>query len=183
MPFEVQTGRLLLRDFSVSDADSMFALNSDPEVIKYTGDPPFASISEARAFLNSYSHYSNHGYGRWAVERIADQRFIGWSGLKLNEEQNVDLGFRFLRSEWNKGYATESALACLEIGFDMLGLEEIVGRVVQANIVSIRVLEKIEMIYDKRAPCDGLPDALHYRISKSDWIRSGKRVVVKSSGI
>lgn len=52
-----ETPRLILREFELYDANSMWELNSDPEVIKYTGDPPFASIEKAREFLLNYEDY------------------------------------------------------------------------------------------------------------------------------
>lgn len=49
--------RLILREFIASDAKSLYELNSDPEVIKYTGDPPFVSLEDAEEFILNYDHY------------------------------------------------------------------------------------------------------------------------------
>jgi RimJ/RimL family protein N-acetyltransferase len=57
----------------------------------------------------------------------------------------TDIGFRFFRKFWGRGYATESAAACLDYGFGQLGLHRIIGRAMELNTASIRVLEKIGM--------------------------------------
>ena len=61
------TERLFLRPFSSEDAKDIFELNSDPEVMKYTGDQPFGSITEARKFILSYNHYEKWNRGRLSV--------------------------------------------------------------------------------------------------------------------
>jgi RimJ/RimL family protein N-acetyltransferase len=160
----LKTERLELREFLPQDAEQMYQLNLDPEVIRYTGDPPFASIVEAADFLSAYDDYSRNGFGRWAVIRKQDGAFIGWSGLKRHDDGMVDIGFRFFQHEWGKGYATESAKAVLDCGFNELKLEEIIGRAAKANTASIRVLEKLGMRYWKEAPCHGIPDAMYYRV-------------------
>jgi len=74
--------------------------------------------------------------------------FIGWCGLKLIPEKNeIDLGYRFQKNAWGKGYATESANACLKYAFEKHKLNRIVGRALPENINSIRVLEKCGMSY------------------------------------
>ncbi|MDI9310679.1 MAG: GNAT family N-acetyltransferase [Limnohabitans sp.] len=144
----LETPRLYLRELNISDAEDFFHLNDDPEVIKYTGDTSFSHISEALSFLQNYNPYELYGYGRWAVIRKEDEVFLGWCGLKYSPDlDEVDLGFRFFKKYWNQGFATESALACLKYGFEELGLEKIVGRAMGANIASIKVLEKIGMLY------------------------------------
>jgi RimJ/RimL family protein N-acetyltransferase len=68
--------------------------------------------------------------------------FLGWCGLKyLFETNEVDLGYRFMKKFWGKGYATEAALACIEYGFATLNLHQIVGRALPGNLASIKVLE------------------------------------------
>lgn len=165
-----ETPRLLLREFEIDDAKSMWELNSDPEVIKYTGDPPFGNVEKARDFLLNCKDYEKNGYGRWAVITKASNSFIGWCGLKLNEQNLVDIGFRFFRREWNKGYATEAAQASLEYGFKELNLKEIVGRVARQNSASIKVLEKLSMDYWKNDTCKGIEDSLYYRITKEQYL-------------
>ena len=93
----IETPRLVLREFVLNDAENIWELNSDPEVIKYTGDPPFATIEKAREFLLDYTDYEKNGFGRWAVITKASNSFIGWCGLKFNEQNLVDLGFRFFK--------------------------------------------------------------------------------------
>ena len=161
----IETQRLILRKFKVEDAPALHALNSDHLVMKYTGDLPFNDIEDAKQFVRNYDHYNLHGYGRWSVILKSNKNFIGWCGLKKHDSGYSDLGFRFSQEHWNKGYATESAKACIEYGFTKLQLNEIIGRVAQDNIASIKVLEKLGMGFWKKDECKGIADALYYRIS------------------
>lgn len=130
------------------DAESIYLLNLDPEVIKYTCDLPFESVEKAKDFIENYNHYKLYGFGRWAVIGKSDNEFLGWCGLKYTAELNeYDIGFRFFKKYWNQGFATEAAIKCLEIGFKEFKMKEIVGRAMKGNIASIKVLEKIGMKY------------------------------------
>lgn len=136
----------MLREFSPGDAFHFYQLNADPEVLWYTGDRPFINLAEARTFLQNYDAYKKHGMGRWAVLNKADHVWLGWCGLKYHEDMDwVDLGFRFFRQYWGKGYATEAAGASIAYGFGALKLPEIVGRAQPGNRSSVRVLEKVGM--------------------------------------
>jgi hypothetical protein len=55
----------MLREFDVSDASGMYALNLDPDVLRYTGDVPFPSVEEAAAFLKNYGEYQKIGMSFW----------------------------------------------------------------------------------------------------------------------
>lgn len=146
----LETDRLLLRELEPADAAEFFNLNQNPDVIRYTGDEPFGDIAAARAFLENYKDYQQHGYGRWAVIEKTTDTFTGWCGLKYDPTRDeTDIGFRFFEHFWNRGFATESALACLNYGFRTLRLENIVGRVMQENTASIRVLEKIGLAFER----------------------------------
>ncbi len=158
------THRLILREFELGDAENMWALNADEEVVKYTGDAAFKSVESARTFLQNYDTYKKTGVGRWAVVLKTTGEFIGWCGLKKHPEGFVDIGFRFFQKHWGRGYATESAKACLQYAFTKLQLPEIIGRAAKANTASIKVLQKLNMQYWKDAPCDGIADAAYYKI-------------------
>jgi len=162
----LETERLMLRELSTLDAENFYNLNSDPEVMKHTGDVPFISVESAKQFLENYSDYQNNGFGRWAVIDKESKTFLGWCGLKLNEEHLIDLGFRFFKSHWGKGYATESAKASLEYGFNHLNISDIIGRVALENKASIHVLEKLNMIFWKHDKCKGIQNSVYYTLSK-----------------
>lgn len=140
------TARLELRQFSLDDAAGFFHLNEDPEVLSHTGDVAFRDEEEARAFIASYDPYSTTGYGRWSVYLRDDGRYIGWCGLSLKPSTGeTDIGFRFFRDCWGKGYATEAAYASLDLGFNRFGLQRIVGRAMRDNAASHAVLRKLGM--------------------------------------
>ena len=144
----LKTKRLTLREFELSDANSLYELNSDPEVIKYTGDPPFKNKVEAKEFILNYNHYKKYGFGRWVVILNSTNEFIGWSGIKFTEEKDeLDLGFRFFRKYWGNSYASESAAACVDYAFNTLNINKLYGRAMKENKASISVLEKIGMKY------------------------------------
>ena len=170
MNWILETPRLRLREFVVEDADAMYALNADPDQIKYTGDEAFKSVAESQKFLSNYSDYALNGFGRWACILKQDNTFIGWCGLKHHENSSPDLGYRFYKSYWNKGLATEAAQACIEYGFEKLNLDEIVGRSHPENTYSIRILEKLGMTYWKEENIEGIKNAQIYKLTISEWI-------------
>lgn len=166
-----ESERFYFREFDEElDAQIMFELNSDLEVIQYTGDPPFDSVEHAYETIKNYDHYKKYGYGRWAAIRKEDNAFVGWCGLKMNEDEILDIGYRFFKKYWGKGYATETAKATLKYGFEILKLEEIIGRAAKENIASIKVLEKLGMTYYKTAPCEHISGAVYYKISKEEYL-------------
>ena len=142
----IETERLRLRTHRADDAEEWFLLNSDPEVIKYTGNSPFESVEEARKSLQNYLSEQNPGFGRLAVELKETSEYIGWCGLKQHDGF-VDLGYRLHQKHWGKGYASEAAEACLNHGFNSLNLRQIIGRSLPENVASIRILEKLGMTY------------------------------------
>jgi len=145
----IETDRLLLRNFTEDDAGLLYELNLDPEVIRYTHDP-IADAEHAKKILRDVilPQYVLYHHGRWAVHLKSDLEFIGWCGLKyLSETNEVDLGYRFRKKFWGKGYATEGGLACIAYGFNQLNLRRIVARALPGNLASVRVLEKCGMKY------------------------------------
>jgi RimJ/RimL family protein N-acetyltransferase len=99
----METTNLILRRFTLDDAEAWLPLISLPEIIRYTGDTPASSVDEAREVLRTrpLCDYAVHGYGRMAVIEKASGRLVGFSGLKyVAELDEVDIGYRFLPDCW-----------------------------------------------------------------------------------
>lgn len=158
----IDTERLILREFIYDDAPHFFKMNNDPNVIKYTGDKAFDSLEDARIFLSKYNQYELYGMGRWAVCLKSNQEFLGWCGLKFHPtEKKVEVGFRFYRKFWNKGYATESAKASIAYGFEKLYLKEIYAHAHTQNLASQNVIEKCGLKKIKEASYDAMPTIIY----------------------
>jgi RimJ/RimL family protein N-acetyltransferase len=148
----METQHLILRPFTLDDAEAWLPLISLPAIIRYTGDTPASSVDEARELLRTrpLRDYAMHGYGRMAVIEKASGRLVGFSGLKyVAELDEVDIGYRFLPDCWGKGYATESARAVMEQGAREHGIGRIVGTVHPDNPASGRVLEKLGLGFER----------------------------------
>ncbi|MGB1102692.1 MAG: GNAT family N-acetyltransferase [Crocinitomicaceae bacterium] len=154
----IETERLLIRPFTLDDIPASYEMNLDAEVSKYTDDGGVVSLEEMerRIVEDVLGDYNKHGFGRLVVELKAEKKFIGFTGLKyLADLDEVDLGYRFMKKYWGKGYATESGKACLKFGFETLGLDKIIAMVLPENEGSIHVLEKLGFHYDKDIEEDG----------------------------
>lgn len=146
----LETERLILRKFEEADAERMFLMDSHPEVMKYIGIPPLSDIRETEKIIAMIlQQYKDHGVGRLAVIEKKSNLLIGWSGLKLltqevNGYKNVfDLGYRLLPEYWGKGYASESAKASLDFGFNGLKIDIIYAHAHSENHASNHVLRKL----------------------------------------
>lgn len=149
----------MFRNFTEDDASLIYELNIEPDVIKYThkivSDLEHAKEILQRAILTQYTIYN---YGRRAVHVKPTLEFIGNCELKYRSELNeTDLGYRFKKLAWGKGYATEAAYASIKYGFEKLGLKRIVARAEPANLASWRVLENWGMTRTGAGEVDGFP--------------------------
>ena len=88
----LQSTRLFLRQWTQEDARFLYQLNLDPQVLEYTGDGAFDSIRDAQTFIENYTQYRLHGFGRWLMVRNDDGAKLGWCGLRRAENRlEVDL--------------------------------------------------------------------------------------------
>src|SRR5262245_56884897 len=142
MPLPLTTERLLLRPPTLDDLAAWHATYVDAEEVWYGA--PRSSIDDNREKLvRQIAHHAEHGYGFCAVELLDGGEVIGAAGLQhLEGGPEVEVGYRFLEQHWGHGYATESARAALDFGFDDLGLDRIVAVALETNVASRRVLEK-----------------------------------------
>lgn len=164
MKIFVETEHLILRELMPSDDDGIFELDTDPAVHKYLGNKPVKTIGESReviAFIRQ--QYIDFGIGRWAVIEKLSGDFIGWAGLKfitdtVNKHTNYyDLGYRFIKRYWGKGYATEAAIATVKYGFEELSLNEIYGMTDIGNLASKKALQNSGFKYIEDFDLRGYP--------------------------
>jgi RimJ/RimL family protein N-acetyltransferase len=164
----LQTERITLREWKDSDFAPFAAMNADAEVMRYFPGTSTKEESDnlARKFIN---HFAEHGFGLFATELKSTGEFIGFVGLNIpNFEAHftpcVEIGWRLAKEHWNKGYATEAALAVIQYGFGELELKEIVSFTAVQNTPSRKVMEKIGMVHN---PAD---DFDHPKLEAGHWL-------------
>ncbi|HJP90247.1 MAG TPA: GNAT family N-acetyltransferase [Candidatus Limnocylindrales bacterium] len=181
---EIRTQRLLLRGWREADLAPFAALNADPVVMEHF--PGLLTREECDAFVGRIvDGWLAHGFGLWALERLEDGRFLGFTGLTRPRFDApfmpaVEVGWRLAREAWGHGYGTESARAALVFGFDAVGLDEIVSFTSPANVRSWRVMERLGMRHDPaddfehpRVPeGSSLRHHVLYRLRRDDWERA-----------
>ena len=120
----IETPRLIMREFTLDDAEAVYQFNSHKEVTRYTGDAGFVkSIDDAKSIINDIwlKEYHHYGYARWALVDKQTQQVIGFCGLKYEPELNApDIGYRMLPEYWGKGLGMEASKAALEYGIENL---------------------------------------------------------------
>lgn len=150
MNIRIETERLVMRPLEEDDVERLFLLDSNSEVMKYIGVKPLTKLEESVEVIKFIQkQYAENGIGRLAVIEKESNLLIGWSFLKyLTEEINgiknvYDLGYRFLPEFWGKGYATESAKASLDYGFNVMNLDKIYAHAHSENAASNHTLKKL----------------------------------------
>ena len=149
---QIETDRLTLRQFTLSDAEFIVELLNDPSFIQNIGDRGVRTLSDAEKYLETgpISSYERNGFGLLAVTLNNTGQLIGMCGLiKRPTLKDVDIGYAFLPKFWSQGYALESVQAVINQAKEIMGLKRVVAIVDPANARSIRVLEKIGMTFEK----------------------------------
>jgi RimJ/RimL family protein N-acetyltransferase len=161
---ELQTNLLRMRGWRLADRAPFARLNADPEVMRWF--PAVLSTEESDALVDRISRsLERDGFGLWAVEERSSGRFLGFTGLARPAFEApftpaVEIGWRFARDAWGKGFATEAARAVANLAFGDLGLAEIVSFTTAGNERSRAVMRRLHMTHDPDDDFDhpGLPD-------------------------
>jgi RimJ/RimL family protein N-acetyltransferase len=155
---KIETERLILRNWRESDREPWAAMNADPRVREFF--PALLTRDQSDGWIASFMAWqARDGFTFWAVEEKASGALAGFTGLTRVDFEAafapaVEIGWRLAHRFWGRGYATEAARACLDYGFNALGLPEIVSFAVVANVRSRRVMERIGMIRDPAGDFD-----------------------------
>ncbi len=147
----LETPRLLLRRFTLQDAEALEAVLGDPVAMEYYPAPLDRRGVEGWIERN-LGRYQRDGHGLWAMLLKPSKELIGDCGCTLQEVEGineVEVGYHVRRDLWNRGYATEAARACMEYAFSRLGAGRVISIIRPPNIASRRVAEKNGMTCEK----------------------------------
>jgi len=177
---EINTERLLLRQWKDDDLEAFCAINSSPVVMEFFPNPLDRTESDALA-KRIQENIAKNGWGFWAVEIPGISDFIGFVGLNtpnypLPCSPCVEIGWRLSEKYWGKGYATEAAQSALRVGFTQLGFNEIVSFTSVLNHRSIKLMERLKMKnsgeyfeHPKVPESSSLKRHCLYRMTRAHW--------------
>ena len=178
---ELETNRLVLRQWKATDLAVFAELNADPEVMAYFPNTLSQDQSDAVAH-KCKSFIAKKGWGFWAVELKSTKEFIGFVGLYEPDDDLpcspcVEIGWRLLKQHWGNGYATEAANTSLDYAFNTLNLDQVVSFTAVSNKPSRAVMERIGMqnsqqnfMHPALAKSHPLAEHVFYALRRSNWL-------------
>jgi RimJ/RimL family protein N-acetyltransferase len=164
----LETERLALRAWAHEDAEALFAICRDVQVMRHIGTgAPHQNLDETRRFLAwAVAYQKEHGFCRWAVVEKSSQTIIGSCGFVLIESiGEIELGYLFARKAWGLGFATEAAVACLSYGFEKLKFSQVIALTDPDHSASQHVLEKIGFTRQGIKQVEGDPDMVYLAVN------------------
>lgn len=178
---ELESARLILRQWQDEDLAEFANLCADPQVMRYF-PAPLTRLESAALIGRVRGHFAEYGFGLWALERKDTGAFIGMTGL-LNVSFDADftpaveIGWRLARRHWGLGFASEAAWTSLRCGFAQLGLDEVVSFTSRDNLASQKVMQAVGMKADpagdfehpKLEPGHPLRPHVLYRMDRALW--------------
>ncbi len=189
----LETERLVLRRLTEDDAELLWELDSDPEVMRWLNGgvaTPRETIERETlpAFMAWYERPGEFGY--WAAIDKGSGAFLGWFALHPvagRPEDEGEIGYRLRRASWGQGLATEGVRALLAKSFGEMGLRRVFGTTYEENAGSRRVMEKAGMTLVRRFlwdPGEPAPAAtfvttgevwpgedVEYAVTREEWER------------
>lgn len=173
----LETPHLLLRQPSADHTSILSHFWRNQIVRQFLGGIVSDEVSRQR-IAAIQQHWKEHGFGQWIVCGIdGEQQIMGICGLHLSEptssqdRNDIEISYMFLPEFWGKGYAIEASMACLQHGFESLGLERIIAITQAANDRSCRLLEKIGMRHSETFSRYNAAQRL-YAISQTEFDKS-----------
>lgn len=170
--------RLKFRLMDLDDAQALWQIDQDPEVMKFLNGGTPSSIEQINTvFIPRMEKYrdTDKGWGIWQVSDKVTDEYLGWVLIRpmgfftdTPNYKDLELGWRFFQSAWGKGYATEAAIAIRDAVVNNSDVSHVSALAVVDNLGSIGVMKKMGMhfvrAYLHKDPIGNF-DAVHYQMS------------------
>jgi ribosomal-protein-alanine N-acetyltransferase len=146
-----QTTRLHIRQLRPNDIAAFHEMQGNANVMRYTTKHAHTleeDKSELHRLIEGYSKPANT-FWVWAIERKSDQAFVGTCALILNEDNEYEIGFRFLEKYWGLGYGTEVANGLVAHARSLPEVQGLVAYVYSDNVGSVKVLDRSPLLFER----------------------------------
>lgn len=167
--FRLDTERLILRDWRDEDLDALAAMGQDPQVMATLG-PLLDRAGSADLLGRLRAMADEHGHTFWAIERKADGRTLGFTGIIRGRDgpvaDKLEIGWRLASDCWGHGYASEAARASLDWARAHRPGEDVYAITSVTNTRSRAVMERLGMVHQPELDFD------HPRVSEGDPLRA-----------
>lgn len=167
-----QTERLIVKPINLSHKDEFIELLTADEIIKAIpqGKPPKEDVEfKFQIALSFDGNILKNKISLLGVFEEGQNELIGLVAFLTNDEGDRELGYRFRKPYWGKGYATEITREMINYSFNVLKLEKITADVWVENLASNKVLRKflkpVKEFFNEKDNCTDR----RYELLKEDW--------------
>jgi [ribosomal protein S5]-alanine N-acetyltransferase len=167
---ELRTPRLLLHRPREGDFEDYARMYADP-VVMATLNGVRTRDATRELFDCLLAHWDEHGFGLWIMRDPDSRRFMGRGGLRvqtLEGRPEVEVGYGMMSEFWGRGLATELARESVRVGFEVLGLTELVSFTLPTNRASQRVMQKAGFVHERDGTWADLPHVF-CRLTAERW--------------
>ncbi len=147
----METERLFLKFYVATDKADLIALFTDAAVMKHVGEGVLTKAQAEIWWQKLFERLYPQDFKIWAVFAKENSRYVGHAGIYPRPTRKEDWEFVYFLNQksWGKGYATEIARRIIEFAFKDLNLREVFATVDDDHSVSVRVLEKAGMKFER----------------------------------
>jgi len=184
--YQIETDRCRLHPLAVADAAALHALWTRPRVRRFLWDDQVIPEAQTIDMLQtSVRLFEAHGFGLWGItmrendmkqERMPLAGFAGYWPFRTPPVDELVIGLA--PEHWGQGIATEVGAALIRFAFETVGMSAVHASTDAPNRASVRVVEKLDMTFDRRAEVDGL-DTLFYTLPRAQWQADDARYRLK----
>lgn len=149
----LETERCILRELTIEDAEVLFVLGSDSQVLMYTvlGSSAFDSIDQTYSYIeHKLKLYKDGAVIPWAIIEKSTGNTIGYVQLfdHNSVHKKAEIGYFLMPTYWNKGIGTEITKAVISYAFMHLNVVRLQIACDPRNIGSARIIEKCGFRYE-----------------------------------
>jgi len=174
--------RLQLRGARGGDVDAVFALFSDPQVMRYWSRPPMRHRGEAEGFVAEIAEaFDDRSKLNWVVARREDDAVVGTCTLFRFEPRHrrAEIGYALRSDHWGRGLGEEAASLALDWGFRTLGLHRVEADIDPRNAGSRRLLERLGfasegLLRERYFVGEDTSDTELFGLLEGDWRRRSR---------
>jgi RimJ/RimL family protein N-acetyltransferase len=171
----IETKRLILREYTKEDFDSLKEIICDAETMKYY-PKPYDESGVTRWIDWCIGSYKQNGFGLFALELKDSGAFIGDCGIslqKIDGEILPEIGYHINKKYWKNGYAKEAASAVRDWFFNNTDYDCVYSYMNIENVPSYSTAKSIAMKKVKEYD-DGVELLLVYKIKREEWEKMKK---------